>query len=154
MLLEKRIVFVVLSLSHFRLFSNPTDSSLPGSSVHGIYQVRILEWVAISFSGVSSWPRNQIQVSCIGSWILYLSYLGSLKAKVIQLCPTLCDPMDWGLRDSSVHGILPARILEWVAITFSGGLPNPRIEPRSPTLQMVIYIWPTSETLWKKMKRN
>ena len=39
--------------------------SLPGSSVHGIFQMRILEWVAISFSRGSSWPRNQIQVSCI-----------------------------------------------------------------------------------------
>ena len=40
------------------------DSSLPGSSVHRIFQVRILEWVAISFSRVSSWPRYGTQVSC------------------------------------------------------------------------------------------
>ena len=36
-----------------------------------------------------------------------------------SLCPTLCDPMDCSLPDSAVHGILQARILEWVAITFS-----------------------------------
>ena len=36
-----------------------------------------------------------------------------------QLCPNLCDPMDSSLPSSSVHGILPARILEWVAISFS-----------------------------------
>ena len=47
------------------------DCSLPGSSVHGISQARILEWVAISFSRGSSWPRNWTQVSCIGRWILY-----------------------------------------------------------------------------------
>ena len=41
------------------------DCSLPGSSVHGIFQVRELEWVAISFSGGSSWPRDQTQVSHI-----------------------------------------------------------------------------------------
>ena len=41
------------------------DCSLPGSSVHGILQARILEWVAISFSRGSSWPRDQTQVSCI-----------------------------------------------------------------------------------------
>ena len=41
------------------------DYSLPGSPVHGISQARILEWVAISFSRGSSWPRDQIQVSCI-----------------------------------------------------------------------------------------
>ena len=41
------------------------DCSLPGYSVHGILQARILEWVAISFSGGSSWWRNWTQVSCI-----------------------------------------------------------------------------------------
>ena len=41
------------------------DSSLPGSSVHGILQARILEWVAISFSRRSSQPKDWTQVSCI-----------------------------------------------------------------------------------------
>ena len=41
------------------------DCSLPGSSVHGIFQARVLEWVAISFSRRSSWPRDWTQVSCI-----------------------------------------------------------------------------------------
>ena len=44
---------------------NPMDCSLPGSSVHGIFQARILEWVAMSFSRRSSWPRNRTQVSRI-----------------------------------------------------------------------------------------
>ena len=75
-------------------------------------------------------------------WILYqLSYLGSLKlsskwlvspwwrhtiqqpkficAQSLQSCPALCDPTDHGPPGSSVHGILQARILEWVAISFS-----------------------------------
>ena len=43
------------------------------------------------------------------------------KLKVIQLCPTLCDPMDY-----TVHGILQAGILEWVAFPFSRGSPQPR----------------------------
>ena len=42
-----------------------THYSLPGSSVHGIFQARILEWVAISFSRRSSWPRDFTQVSCV-----------------------------------------------------------------------------------------
>ena len=46
-------------------FCDPMDCSLPGSSVHAILQVRILEWVAISFSRGSSWPRDQTWVSCI-----------------------------------------------------------------------------------------
>ena len=41
------------------------DCSLPGSSVHGTSQARILEWVAISFSNGSSWPRVRTQISCI-----------------------------------------------------------------------------------------
>ena len=40
-------------------------------------------------------------------------------AKSHQSCPTLCDPMDWSLPGSSFHGILQARVLEWVAIAFS-----------------------------------
>ena len=44
---------------------DPMDCSLPGSSNHGIFQERILEWVAISFSRRSSQPRDQIQVSRI-----------------------------------------------------------------------------------------
>ena len=55
---------------------------------------------------------------------------GGLKVKVAQLCPTLCDPMDY-----TIHGILQAKILEWVAFPFSRGSSEPEIEPRSPTLQ-------------------
>ena len=43
---------------------DPMNCSLPGFSVHGIFQARVLEWVAISFSRGSSWPRDQTQVSC------------------------------------------------------------------------------------------
>ena len=53
-----------------------------------------------------------------------------MKVKVAQLAPTICDPMDY-----TVHGILQARILEWVAVPFSRGSYQPRIEPRSPALQ-------------------
>ena len=48
------------------------------------------------------------------------------KVKVTQSCPTFCDPMDY-----TVHGILQARILEWVAVPFSRGSSR----PRSPALQ-------------------
>ena len=44
---------------------DPMDCSMPGSSVHGISQARILEWVAISFCRGSSWPKDGTQVSCI-----------------------------------------------------------------------------------------
>ena len=45
-----------------------------------------------------------------------------VRAKSIQLCPTLCDPVDGSPPGSSVCGILQARILEWVAISFSRGI--------------------------------
>ena len=68
------------------------------------------------------------------SWILEkfeaLGLFKFLKVKVIQLCPTLWDTMDY-----TVHEILQAGILEWVAFSSPGNLPNPGIEPRSPTLQ-------------------
>ena len=54
---------------------------------------------------------------------------------VVQSCPTLCSPIDNNLPGSSVHGILQARILEWVAIPSPGELSDPRIEPWSPALQ-------------------
>ena len=49
-----------------------------------------------------------------------------MKVRVTQLCLILCDPMDCSLLGSSVHGILQARILEWVAIPFSRGSSQPR----------------------------
>ena len=51
----------------------------------------------------------------------YAEAFGCVKVKVAQFCPTLCDPMDY-----SVHGILQARILEWVAFPFSRGSSQPR----------------------------
>ena len=47
-------------------------------------------------------------------------------AKLLQPCSTVCDPMDHSLPGSSVHGILQARILEWVAMPFSRGSSQPR----------------------------
>ena len=57
-------------------------------------------------------------------------FLEKVKVKVTLSCPSLCDPMDY-----TVHEILQARILKWVAFPFYRDLPNPGIEPRSPTLQ-------------------
>ena len=62
-------------------------------------------------------------------FMLYILYY-VLKVKVIQSCPALCDPKDY-----TFHGILQARILEWVAFPSPGDLPNPGIKPRSPSLQ-------------------
>ena len=55
---------------------NPRDYSLPGSSVHGISQERILEWVAISYSRGPSWPRGQTRVSCVSCRLFTAEPLG------------------------------------------------------------------------------
>ena len=96
------------------------DCSLPGFSVHGILQVRTLAWVAIAFFRGSSWPRAPaLQADSSQSEIPGKPY--PLHVKLSQSCPTLCDPMDCSLPCSSIRGILQARILEWVAISFSRG---------------------------------
>ena len=77
--------------------SHPMDCSLPGSSIHGLCQAGVLEWVAIAFSIM----------------------LVAAAAKSLQSCPTLFDPIDGSLPGSPVPGILQARTLEWVAISFS-----------------------------------
>ena len=72
--------------------------------------------------------------------------------KVIQSCLTLCDPMDCSLPGSSIHGILQARILEWVAIPFPGDLPDPGIEPAtfmSPALAGRFF---TTSAIWEALK--
>ena len=53
--------------------------------------------------------------------INHFSHLKRSEVKVTQLCPTLCDPLD-----DTVHGILEARILEWVAFSFFRGSSQPR----------------------------
>ena len=76
------------------------DCSPPGSSVHGIFQARVLEWGAIAFSVAKA-------------------AAAAAAAKSLQLCPTLCDPIDGSPPGSAVPVILQARTLEWVAIAFS-----------------------------------
>ena len=114
------------------ILCDPVDCSLPGFSVHGILQARILEWVTFSFSRGSSQPRDRTQVSCIVSGFFTTELpekpIDGMKMKVKSLSHvrTLCDPMDCSLPGSSVHGICQARVLEWVAISFSWGSSQPR----------------------------
>ena len=113
---------------------DPVDCSPPGSSVHGILQARMLEWVATSFSRGSYQPWDWTcisRVSCVHRQILYhwatrealhtlyIYIHTAAAAKSLQSCPTLCNPIDGSPLCSSVPGILQARTLEWVAIFFS-----------------------------------
>ena len=79
--------------------------SPPDSSVHGIFQARILEAVAISFSRVLSQPKDWTWVSCIGGWILY--HWATQFSSVAQSSLTLCNPMDCSMSGLPVHHKLP-----------------------------------------------
>ena len=101
---------------------DPMDCSLSGSSVRG------------------DSPGKNTGVGCHALLQGILpnqeSNLGIVHWKLVtQSCPTLCDSMDCTLSCSSVHGILQARVLEWVAMSFSRGSSWLGFEPRSPTLQ-------------------
>ena len=85
--------------------SDPMDCSPPGSSIHGIFQARVLEWGAIAFSLESC--TDTIYLKILSFLLKYACVLKSL-----QLCPTLCNPMDCSPPGSSVHGTLQARVLE------------------------------------------
>ena len=105
---------------------NPVDCNPPDSSVHGISQARTLEWVAMPFSRASSQPRDQTQVSCIAgrfltTWTTSKPCTFYAVVSLLSHVQLFCNPMDCNPPDSSVHGISQARILEWVAISFSRG---------------------------------
>ena len=65
-------------------------------------QIRLSDWSLLSSSPIPGHISRQ-------EWV----------SEVAQLCPTLCNPVDWSLPGSSIHGIFQARVLEWVAISFS-----------------------------------
>ena len=100
--------------------SDPMDCSLPGSSVHGIFQASVLELGAIAFSPTMA--RTVLNTVSGNS-----SVLG-------QSCPALCYPMDYSLPGSSIHEILQAE--HWSELPFPspGDLPDPGIKPKSPEL--------------------
>ena len=68
--IQQHIIKLTLSLSHVQFFSDSMGYSLPGHSVHGISQARIVEWDGISSSRESSRPRDWTGLSCIGRGIL------------------------------------------------------------------------------------
>ena len=80
------------------------DCSLPGSSIHGIFQAKY--WSGLPFPSPGDLPDPGIEPA-------------ATAAKSLQSCPTLCDPIDGSPPGSTAPGILQARTLEWVAISFS-----------------------------------
>ena len=134
-------MFVSISHSVMSNSFDPMDHSLPGSSVHGILQARILEWVTIPFSRGSPRPRDQIQVSFIIE-----GFFTICESEVTQSCPTLCNRMDCSLPGSSVHGVSQAGILKWASIFFSSRSSQPRDWTRvSCIVSRRFIVWATRE---------
>ena len=135
---------VVKLLSHVQPFNYPL-CNLPGSSVHGIFQARILEWVAISFSRGSSQHRNRTQTSCIADRFFNLQCcLGSpeyiykcYKIVVKSLSCVRLFATQWTVAYQAPPSMGFSRQEYWSGLPFPfpGALPNPGIEPRSPALQ-------------------
>ena len=140
------------------------DFSPPGSSVHGIFQARILEWVAISSSRGASWPRDQTYISHIAGWFFVIwANNNDSKSETCSVSDSL-----WA------RGIIfQARILDWVAFLFSRGSFQPRDRTqvsciaggfftswatRKPkntgvgNLSLLQWIFPTQESIWDLLR--
>ena len=114
----------MLVAQSYSTLCDPMDCTLPGPSVLGILQARVLEWIAISFSR----ERGGCMIVNVqpGACLLPQGHSVCCICLVAQSCPTLFDPMDYSPPDFFVHGILQARIWKWVAILFSRGSSQPR----------------------------
>ena len=145
---------------------HPMDCSPPGSSVHGnapgkktgvgfhallqgifLTQGSQCRSPALQVDSLPSEPELIVLIS-IRLWVESDTVRHSVMSNSLW-------PMDCSLPGSSVHGILQARLLEWVAMSFSGDLPDPGIELMSPTLQADSLpsegkVWVT----WEQIKWN
>ena len=150
------VVCVSVLLIHSCLtLCNLIDCGPPGSSVHGILQARILQWIAISFSRGSSPPRDLTQVSrivgrCFTVWAtretLIIWYQFS---SVIQSCLTLCDPMNHCTPGLPVHHQLlefTQTHVHWVgdAIQPSYPLSSPSPPAPNPSQHQDLFQWVNS----------
>ena len=144
------------SLSHVRLFVTPWTVAhrppwdSPGKntvlSCHFLLQgnlpnPRIEPWSpTLQANALTSEPPGKL---------LNISTLSEVKwSEFTQWCPALCDPMDCSLPGSPLHGILQARVLEWVAISFSRGSSWPRDRTRVSSIPGRCFnLWATREAV-------
>ena len=139
---------------------NLIDCSPPGSSVHEIFQARILEWVAISFSRVSSHLRDRTCVSCTAgrfftySWGKILHLLWGKPGLITKSCPTLATSWATARWDPLCMGFSRQEYCSGLPFPTPGYLPNLGIKlpfPESPVFQVVWIAWGffTAEPLGK-----
>ena len=126
---------------------SPLDCSTTGSSVCGIFLAIVQKQVAISYSGISSWPRDRTK-SLVSPTLASSFFTTSttweapreIQWKLLSHV-WLCDPMDY-----MVHGILQARILEWGVFPFSRGSSQPRGQTQVSLIAGGFFaVWATRE---------
>ena len=121
----------------------PTLVSLPGKS-HGQRGLRGWGPWGCKGSGMTEWLTLTYLCRILNrQGTFYYS-----ESEVAQSCLTLCDPMDCRLSGSSVHGLFQARVLEWIAISFSRGSSQPRNRTQvSRITGRRFTVWATREAL-------
>ena len=158
LILHWKVKVKVLAAQFCPSLCDPIDCSLPGSSVHGILQTRILEWVAIPFSRGISWLRDQTWVSHIGGSFFtiwanreapYQETPQVQFSSVTQPCPTLCDPMNRSTPGLPVHHHLPEFTQTHVhqtsdAIQPSHPLSSPSPPAPNPSQHQTLFQWVNS----------
>ena len=119
--LPEQIWIPVVSITSLNLFKDSSWLSFKSTGGEGGIELLWKVWRSKMWPLYSSCKGQK--VSLLSLWLCFSVYVCVLVAKS---CLTLCDPMDCGPPGSSVHGMLQARILEWVAILFSRGSSRPR----------------------------
>ena len=121
-----------------KIVRSETTRSVPDSQIHAVQAA----WFGTNHLP-AVWPDfltcKSVPMAFVTKVILLL---------VAQLCPTLCNPKDCSPSGSSVHGISWARILVWVAISFSRGSPRPGLNPHILHCRRILYPW----AIWKAHK--
>ena len=137
--LQAQMVKNLPAMQETRVWSlDREDPQVKGMATHSRNSWSI-SWTEES-SGLQSIGSHRVRYDWTAHTFTFSGHQALSLCSISQLCLTLCDPLDYSLPGSPVHGILQARILEWVAISSSRGSSQPRIKLTSPVspLQVVL----------------
>ena len=121
---------------------DPMDYSLPGSSVYGIFQARILEWVAISLSRGSSQSRDWTQVSCTAGRLYHLSHQGSPRLFTLPIT-SFCE---------KVFILTQSKFKRIDSIVYHIGSPSSCVLDWNKFMNILYYPWNLSECFYLRVK--